>query len=57
VHLVPEEKVEAVRRKWTEEYYKKKFPDFGEEKLREAVVVSRPGGGSCLVEVKGRETF
>jgi galactokinase len=57
VHLVPEGKVEAVRRKWTAEYYKKKFPDISEEKLREAMVVSRPGGGSCVVEVKGRERF
>jgi galactokinase len=57
VHLVPEEKVEAVRMKWMMEYYRKKFPDFGEEKLKDAVVVSRPGGGSAVVEVEGRERF
>ena len=57
VHLVPEDKVESVRRKWTEEYYKKKFPDMTEEKLAEAVVVSRPGSGSCLFEVAGRESL
>ena len=57
VHLVPEDKVESVRRKWTEEYYKKKFPDMSEEKLAEAVVVSRPGSGSSLFEVGGRESL
>ncbi|KAK5132673.1 hypothetical protein LTR08_008717 [Meristemomyces frigidus] len=57
VHLVPEDKVEGVRRKWTEEYYKTKFPEMTAEKLEEAVVVSRPGSGSCLFEVAGRESL
>lgn len=55
VHLVPEDKVEAVQRKWTEEYYKKKLPEISEERLEEAVVVSKPGSGSCVFEVEGRE--
>nr|POF18492.1 galactokinase [Quercus suber] len=49
VHLVPEDKVEAVRQTWLTEYYEKKFPDMSEDKLREAIVVSKPGGGSCVV--------
>jgi galactokinase len=53
VHLVPKEKVEAVKKKWEEKYYRKKFPDISDEKLREAVVVSKPGSGSVVFEVKG----
>ncbi|KAK3110319.1 galactokinase [Teratosphaeriaceae sp. CCFEE 6253] len=48
VHLVPEDKVESVRQKWIERYYKKNFPDITDEKLKEAIVVSKPGSGSCL---------
>lgn len=54
VHLVPEEKVEAVRSAWEEKYYKKHFPDMSKEKLEEAIVSSQPGRGSCLWEVKTR---
>ncbi|KAF2487677.1 ribosomal protein S5 domain 2-type protein [Neohortaea acidophila] len=50
VHLVPEDKVEMVRQKWIHEYYRKKFPDMTDEKLREAIVVSKPGSGSCLFD-------
>jgi galactokinase len=57
VHLVPVDKVEAVKEKWTEEYYKKRFPDITEEKLREAIVVSKPGSGGCVFEVGGRESL
>lgn len=57
VHLVPEDKVENVRRKWVEEYYKTKFPDITDEKLREAIVVSKPGSGSSLFDVAGRESI
>ncbi|KAK3679381.1 galactokinase [Recurvomyces mirabilis] len=56
VHLVPEDKVEAVKQKWIEKYYKQKFPDITEEKLKEAIVVSRPGSGSCVYEVAGKES-
>jgi galactokinase len=55
VHLVPEDKVENVKQKWIFEYYKKKFPDITQEKLKEAIVVSKPGSGSCLFNVDGRE--
>ena len=54
VHLVPEDKVESVRQKWVNEYYKKKFPDITEEKLEEAIVVSKPGSGSSVFEVNGQ---
>jgi galactokinase len=57
VHLVPVEKVDAVKEKWTNEYYKKRFPDITEEKLSEAIVVSKPGSGGCVFEVNGRESL
>jgi len=55
VHLVPENKVESVKQKWISDYYKKKFPDITAEKLEEAIVVSKPGSGSCVFEINGRE--
>lgn len=55
MHLVPEDKVEQVKQKWIDEYYKKKFPNITQEKLAEAIVVSKPGSGSCVFEVKGRQ--
>ncbi|PNS19422.1 Galactokinase [Sphaceloma murrayae] len=55
VHLVPASKVEAVKKAWTDNFYKKRFPDITDEKLSEAIVVSKPGRGSCLFDVKGRE--
>ncbi|KAK0824861.1 galactokinase [Friedmanniomyces endolithicus] len=57
VHLVPENKVESVRQKWIERYYKQKFPDITEERLKEAIVVSKPGSGSCVLELGGRESI
>lgn len=53
VHLVPKDKVEAVKKVWEEKYYKKKFPNITEEKLAQAVVVSKPGSGSILFKVSG----
>ncbi|KAF2717066.1 Galactokinase [Polychaeton citri CBS 116435] len=57
VHLVPSDKVEDVKQKWISEYYKKNFPDITDEKLGEAIVVSKPGSGSCVFETKGRESL
>ena len=54
VHLVPQDKVEAVKKAWEEKYYKKHFPDISAEKLEDAVVVSKPGSGSTLFLVQGR---
>lgn len=48
VHLVPKEKVEAVKAAWVEKYYRKREPDISDEKLAEAIVVSEPGQGSML---------
>jgi galactokinase len=53
VHLVPKDKVEAVKKTWEENYYRKKFPDITTEKLAQAVVVSKPGSGSVLFKVTG----
>jgi galactokinase len=55
VHLVPKDKVEAVKKAWEEKYYRKKFPDITEEKLAQAVVVSKPGSGSMLFKVTGEK--
>jgi len=49
---VPKDKVEAVKKAWVEKYYKKRFPDISEEKLKGAIVVSEPGSGSVLYKVK-----
>ena len=57
MHLVPEDKVDKVKNKWIDEYYKKKFPDITDEKLEEAIVVSKPGSGSCLFSIDGRESI
>lgn len=53
VHLVPKNKVEAVKQAWEEKYYRKRFPDITLEKLEEAVVVSKPGSGSMVLKVVG----
>lgn len=53
VHLVPKDKVEAVKKAWEQKYYRKKFPDITEEKLQDAVVVSAPGSGSTIFKVTG----
>jgi galactokinase len=52
VHLVPKDKVEAVKKTWEEKYYRKRFPDITEEKLQDAVVVSLPGSGSAVFKVE-----
>lgn len=53
VHLVPKDKVEGVKKAWEEKYYRKHFPDISEEKLKDAVVVSKPGSGSVFFKVTG----
>jgi galactokinase len=53
VHLVPKDKVEAVKKAWEMKYYRKRFPDISEEKLREAVVVSKPGSGNAVFKITG----
>ena len=57
VHLVPGDKVEAVTKAWKEKYYMKRFPDMTEEKLKEAIVVSKPGSGSSLFLVEGMDSL
>ena len=48
VHLVPKDKVDAVRAAWEEKYYRKMDLSITDEKLAEAVVVSEPGHGSMV---------
>lgn len=54
---MPADRVDQVKQKWIDEYYKKRFPDITDEKLEEAIVVSKPGSGSCLFEVDGRQSI
>jgi galactokinase len=51
VHLVPGDKVDAVKRAWEEKYYAKR--ELSAEQREAAVVVSRPGGGSAVFIVEG----
>lgn len=48
VHLVPKDKVNAVRNAWVEKYYRAGEPDISAEKLEEAIIVSEPGQGSVV---------
>nr|WAK13570.1 GAL1 [Knufia petricola] len=49
VHLVPQNKVENVTKALKEEYYNKRFPDLSADKMRDAIVISKPGQGSSLI--------
>jgi galactokinase len=53
VHLVPADKVDAVRSAWEKEYYAKM--ELTAEQKEKAVVVSRPGSGSALFVVENRD--
>ncbi|KAI9831581.1 MAG: hypothetical protein M1819_004813 [Sarea resinae] len=53
VHLVPRDRVDAVKEAWRTGYYAKRFPGMSEDKLADAVVVSKPGSGSYLFKVTG----
>ena len=49
VHLVPQNKVEAVTEALKKDYYNKKFSNLSKEKMEDAIVVSKPGQGSSLI--------
>jgi galactokinase len=53
VHLVPRDKVDGVRRAWEEGYYRKRWPDITDERLKDAIVVSEPSSGSYYFRVAG----
>ena len=48
VHLVPKDRIEAVKQAWEEQYYRRKWPDISQERLNEAIVVSEPAEGAAL---------
>lgn len=48
VHMVPQSRISDVIQALKTEYYFKKFPDITEEKLRDALVISKPSNGSFL---------
>ncbi|KAK4173120.1 ribosomal protein S5 domain 2-type protein [Triangularia setosa] len=52
VHLVPADKVKAVKEAWEREYYSKL--DLTDEQKEAAVVVSKPGSGSAVYLVEDR---
>jgi galactokinase len=52
VHLVPQKKVSTVVETLKKEYYNKHFPDLSEEKMAEAIVVTKPGQGSSVIHGK-----
>ena len=56
VHLVPEEKIDAIRQAWIKEYYNVKYPNLTQDELKEAIVVTKPGRGSLVYEVQGQST-
>jgi galactokinase len=51
VHLVPKAKVEAIKEAWETKYYRKRWPDISDERLREAIVVSKPSSGSFVFKL------
>lgn len=48
VHMIPQSKVDAVTQALRKEYYAKRLPDLSEEKLADAMVISKPSNGSFL---------
>ena len=50
VHLVPAEKVDQIKKAWIKGYYDVKFPGMTPDQLEEAIVVTKPGGGSMVYE-------
>ena len=55
VHLVPQDRVDAVTTALKEQYYYKQFPDISEAKLKEAIVISKPSQGSSVIHGKALE--
>lgn len=48
VHMLPQSKVEAVTKALRKEYYYKWFPGISEEKMADAMVISKPSSGSFM---------
>lgn len=51
VHLVPKDKVEALKEAWTNEYYLPKFPNISSDDLQQAIIASTPGSGAMLYDI------
>ena len=49
VHLLPQPKVAQVTKALKEEYYSMHFPEMTEEKLKQALVISKPSSGSAVI--------
>ncbi|CUM56212.1 unnamed protein product [Debaryomyces tyrocola] len=51
VHLTTADRLSNVVTALTEQYYKNHFPGITQQELDEAIVVSKPATGSCIVEL------
>lgn len=49
VHMVPQTRIAVVTEALKKGYYFQKFPDISEEKLKDALVISKPSQGSSLI--------
>lgn len=52
VHLVPQDKVDAVKEAWKSEYYRRIFPELPEEQMEGAIMTSKPGSGAVLFRMR-----
>ncbi|KAI9725265.1 MAG: galactokinase [Chrysothrix sp. TS-e1954] len=57
VHLVPENRVDEVKSAWRKEFYNVRYPDLSEQELQNAVVETKPGQGSLILDVRGGTTL
>ncbi|SCU87007.1 LANO_0C09802g1_1 [Lachancea nothofagi CBS 11611] len=51
VHLVTSDNADSVLNALIEQYYRKRFTEMSQEALEEAVLVSKPALGSCVIEL------
>ncbi|OBA23093.1 Galactokinase [Metschnikowia bicuspidata var. bicuspidata NRRL YB-4993] len=49
VHVTTADRLQRLRQALVDEYYKRRFPALSEADLAEAIVVSRPAMGACIV--------
>ena len=48
VHMLPQDKVDSVTKALTEEYYYKQYPGIKDDKMKIAMVISKPSNGSFM---------
>ncbi|QPG75506.1 hypothetical protein FOA43_002861 [Brettanomyces nanus] len=50
VHITTEDKLPGLITAVTEQYYKKRFPQITKEELSQAIVVTKPAVGGCIID-------